>query len=162
MNSSKPVPNECWKFFNCDHGNCTVQCCGSDEQFNKHSLTCISWNECHNKQTNCCCEFNSPCDSSCDSRSISPTTPTTQETPTTSTATTTSTSLTPTTTNNETTHSKISAFAVASIALNAVSFISILSLAFLISRKFSNQLVTMENNFKNLQYRISPVSNDNG
>ena len=160
MNSSKPVPNEagtfsnCRKFFNCDHGKCTVKCCGSGLQFSyKHNMTCIPTNEC--KQTDCCCQLYSPCDNSCDSRSNF-TSPRTQTTQTISTTMATSTTFSPTPTLT------ISPLAVASFVLNAVSFISILSLIFFIFHKFSDLFVTMTNNFKNLQFRLSQVSDDYG
>ena len=157
MNSSKPVPNEagtfsnCRKFFNCDHGKCTVKCCGSGLQFSyKHNMTCIPTNEC--KQTDCCCQLYSPCDNSCDNSRNNFTSSTTQTTQTTSTTMATSTAFSPTRT------STISPLAVASFVLNAVSFISILSLTFLIFHKFSYLFVTMTDKFKNLQYRLSRVS----
>ena len=156
MNSIKPIPNECEKYFNCDHGICTVQCCPSGLQFSKEDLTCILKDVC--KQTNCCCFLESPWKGSCFSCNNSSTTVSTaQTTLTTPTSTAPRTTATPTSTHDETATSTTSPLTVASIVLNAVGFISTLGLMFLIFQKFSKLFVLMAGNIENLEFGQSRV-----
>ena len=162
MNSIKPVPNECRKYFNCDHGICTVQCCPSGLQFSKDDLTCILKDVC--KQTNCCCILDSPwngscfsCNNSTTTVSTAQTTLTTPSTPSIQTTPTTSAPSNPTSTHDETAISTTLPLTVVSVALDAVGFISTFVLSFLIFQKFSKLFKIMARNIENLEYRLSRV-----
>ena len=54
---NKPVPDECRKFFNCDHGQCTVMCCADGMKFSKFDLVCITAAAC--REQDCCLTSNS-------------------------------------------------------------------------------------------------------
>ena len=155
MNSIKPVPNECEKFFNCDHGICTVQCCENGLHFSKDDLTCILEDQCN--QTNCCCVLESPWTGSCfscnNSYTTQSTTSTTAPTPPKIPITTT----TPRTLSTSTGTSTVSPLAVVSVTLDAIGFISILGLIFLIFQKFSKLFDILARNIENLEYRLSRV-----
>ena len=49
---NKPVPDQCLKYFECDHGICTVRCCNKGDRFSKFDLVCITVDAC--REQDCC------------------------------------------------------------------------------------------------------------
>ena len=55
IESNKPVPDQCLKYFECDHGICTVRCCNSGDKFSKFDLVCITVDACREDERGDCC-----------------------------------------------------------------------------------------------------------
>ena len=52
IESNKPVPDQCLKYFECDHRICTVRCCNKGDKFSKFDLVCITIDAC--REQDCC------------------------------------------------------------------------------------------------------------